>query len=34
MAVTADQVQAVAAKYLNPDVSVTGYLLPEPTARN
>jgi hypothetical protein len=24
----------VAAKYLNPDVSVTGYLLPEPTARN
>ncbi|MGB3391315.1 MAG: pitrilysin family protein [Pseudaminobacter sp.] len=26
--VTAAQVQAVAAKYLNPDISVTGYLLP------
>jgi zinc protease len=33
-AVTADQVQAVAAKYLKPDVAVTGYLLPEETARN
>lgn len=27
-AVTADQIRAVAAKYLNPDHSVTGYLLP------
>jgi zinc protease len=34
MAVTADQVQAVAAKYVKPDVFVTGYLLPEATARN
>ena len=27
-AVTADQIKAVAAKYLNPDHSVAGYLLP------
>jgi len=27
-AVTAEQVQAVAVKYLNPDIAVTGYLLP------
>jgi zinc protease len=26
--VTTAEVQAVAAKYLNPDISVTGYLLP------
>lgn len=28
-AVTAEQVQAVAAKYLRPEISVTGYLLPK-----
>jgi zinc protease len=33
-AVTAEQVQAVAAKYLKPDVAVIGYLLPEAPARN
>ena len=31
-AVTAAQVQAVAAKYLVPDISVSGYLLPSPEA--
>lgn len=31
-AVTAEQVKAVAAKYLNPDHSVAGYLLPADTA--
>jgi len=30
--VTAEQVKAVAAKYLNPDHSVAGYLLPADTA--
>jgi zinc protease len=33
-AVTADQVKAVAAKYLNPDRSVAGYLLPPAPAEN
>jgi zinc protease len=33
-AVTADQVKAVAAKYLNPDRSVAGYLLPPAPAQN
>jgi zinc protease len=33
-AVTADQIKAVAAKYLNPDKSVAGYLLPPATAEN
>jgi zinc protease len=33
-AVTADQVKAVAAKYLNPDHSVAGYLLPPAPAQN
>ncbi|MDW6024096.1 pitrilysin family protein [Mesorhizobium sp. BAC0120] len=33
-AVTADQVKAVAAKYLNPDRSVAGYLLPPESAEN
>jgi len=33
-AVTTDQVKTVAAKYLNPDRSVTGYLLPPEKAEN
>ena len=33
-AVTADQVKAVAAKYLNPDRSVAGYLLPPAPVQN
>lgn len=33
-AVTADQVKAVATKYLNPDRSVAGYLLPPEPAQN
>lgn len=33
-AVTADQIKAVAAKYLNPDRSVAGYLLPPASAEN
>jgi zinc protease len=33
-AVTADQVKAVAARYLNPDRSVAGYLLPPAPAQN
>lgn len=33
-AVSADQVKAVAAKYLNPDRSVAGYLLPPAPAQN
>ena len=33
-AVTADQVQAVAAKYLDNSVSVTGYLVPAPPAQD
>jgi len=33
-AVTADQIKAVAAKYLNPDRSVAGYLLPPAAAEN
>ncbi|BCH26569.1 M16 family metallopeptidase [Mesorhizobium sp. L-8-3] len=33
-AVTADQVKAVAAKYLDPDRSVAGYLLPKDKAQN
>ena len=33
-AVTADQVKAVAAKYLNPDHSVAGYLLPPAPVQN
>lgn len=33
-AVTAEQVRAVAAKYLNPDRSVAGYLLPPTPAEN
>jgi len=33
-AVTADQVKAVAAKYLNPDRSVAGYLLPPASVEN
>jgi zinc protease len=33
-AVTSDQVKAVAAKYLNPDRSVAGYLLPPAPAQN
>jgi len=31
-AVTADQVRAAAARYLKPEISVTGYLLPAPSA--
>jgi zinc protease len=33
-AVTADQIKAVAAKYLNPDRSVAGYLLPPTPVQN
>ena len=33
-AVTTDQVKAVAAKYLTPNRSVTGYLLPSEAAQN
>ena len=33
-AVTADQIKAVAAKYLNPDRSVAGYLLPPAPVQN
>jgi zinc protease len=33
-AVTADQIKAVAAKYLNPDRSVAGYLLPPAQVQN